>query len=224
MAEKNNLPVAEANEAVDRVTGFWYQYSKQILIGFAALVLLIGGFFGYKYFISEPNEKKASEAMRYAEEFFRQDSVKLALEGDNLNPGFLKIISKYSGTKAANLANYYAGSCYLTMGDFKNAAKHLEDFSTSEPLVKARAKALLADADSELGKKDEAVKLYKEAGSTFEKDDYYSPQYLVRAAMLYETMGKPKDAIEVYKMIKEKYPQYKEVDIDKFLGRLGETE
>jgi tetratricopeptide (TPR) repeat protein len=224
MAEKNNLPVTEANEAVDKVTGFWYKYSKQILIGIAAIVIISAGIFGYYYLIAEPNEKKASEAMRYAEEFFRQDSVKQALEGDNLNPGFLKIISKYSGTKAANLANYYAGSCYLTMGDFKNAAKHLEDFSTSEPLVKARAKALLADADSELGKKDEAVKLYKEAGTTFDKDDYYSPQYLVRAAMLYETMGKPKDAIEVYKMIKEKYPQFKEVDIDKYLGRLGETE
>ena len=224
MTDKNNLPVTEANDTVDKVTGFWYQYSKQIMIGFAAIVIIGGGIFAYHYLIAAPNEKKASEAMRYAEEYFRQDSVRLALEGDNLNPGFLKIISKYSGTKAANLAHFYAGSCYLTMGYFKNAVKHLEDFSTSEPLVKARAKALLADADSEMGKKDEAVKLYKEAGTTFDKDDYYSPQYLFRAAYLYESMGKTKDAIEVYKMIKEKYPQFKEYDIDKYLGRLGETE
>jgi predicted negative regulator of RcsB-dependent stress response len=224
MTDKNKLPVTEEKDTVEKVTGFWNQYSKQILIGIAAILVVGGGIFGYNYFISGPNEKKAAEAMRYAEEYFRQDSVKLALEGDHFNPGFLKIISKYSGTKAANLANFYAGSCYLTMGDFKNAAKHLEDFSTSEPLVKARAKALLADADAELGKKDEAVKLYKEAGSIFEKDDYYSPQYLFRAAYLYESMGKTKDAIEVYKMIKEKYPQYKEYDIDKYLGRLGDTE
>ncbi|MEP6748522.1 MAG: tetratricopeptide repeat protein [Bacteroidota bacterium] len=224
MADKINVPATETNDAVDRVTGFWFRYSKQILIGFAAVLIVVGGIFAYKSLISEPNEKKASEAMRYAEEYFRQDSVKMALNGDNLNPGFLKIISKYSGTKAANLANFYAGSCYLTMGDFKNAAKYLEDFSTSEPLVKARAKALLADADSELGKKDEAVKLYKEAGTTFDKDDYYSPQYLFRAGFLYESMGKTKEAIEVYKMIKEKYPQYKENDIDKYLGRLGEIE
>ena len=61
-------------------------------------------------------------------------------------------------------------------------------------------------------------------GTIFEKDDYFSPQYLVRAAFLYENMGKPKDAIEVYKLIKEKYPQYKEVDIDKYLGKLGDIE
>jgi len=224
MTDKNKLPVAEERDTVEKVTGFWNQYSKQILIGIAAILIVGGGIFGYNYLISGPNEKKASEAMRYAEEYFRQDSVRLALEGDNLNPGFLKIISKYSGTKAANLAHFYAGSCYLTMGDFKNAVKHLEDFSTSEPLVKARAKALLADADSELNKKEEAAKLYKEAAGIFEKDDFYSPQYLFRAGYLYESMGKTKEAIEMYKMIKEKYPQYKEYDIDKYLGRLGNTE
>jgi tetratricopeptide (TPR) repeat protein len=224
MADKKNIPETNSNEAVDKVTGFWNQYSKQILIGFAAIIIVGAGIFGYKNLISDPNEKKASEAMRYAEQYFRKDSVKMALEGDNLNPGFLKIISKYSGTKAANLANYYAGSCYLTMGDYKNAAKHLEDFSTSELLVKARAKALLADADSEMGKNEEAVKLYKEAGTTFEKDDYYSPQYLFRAAYLSEKMGNTKEAIDIYKMITEKYPQYKEYDVDKLRARLGDTE
>jgi predicted negative regulator of RcsB-dependent stress response len=224
MTEKNEIPATEANDPVERFAGFWNQYSKQILIGIAVLILVAGGFFGYNYFVSAPNEKKASEAMRYAEEYFRQDSVKLALEGDNLNPGFLKIISKYSGTKAGNLAHFYAGSCYLKLGDFKNAVKHLEDFSTSELLVKARAKSLLADADSELGQKEEAAKLYKEAGTTFEKDDFYSPQYLFRAGYLYESIGKNNEAIEVYKMIKEKYPQYKEYDIDKYLGRLGSVE
>jgi len=224
MTDKTKLPVTEERDAVEKVTGFWYQYSKQILIAIAAIVIIGGGIYGYSTLIAGPNEKKASEAMRYAEDFFRKDSLKMALDGDNLNPGFLKIISKYSGTKAANLAHFYAGTCYLQMGDFKNAVKHLEDYSTSKPLVKARAKALLADANSELGKKEEAVKLYREAGTTFEKDDYYSPQYLVRAAFLYEQMGKTKDAVEVYKMIKEKYPQFKEVDIDKYLGKLGEIE
>jgi predicted negative regulator of RcsB-dependent stress response len=188
------------------------------------VVIVAIGIFGYKYFISDPNEKKASEAIRYAESYFREDSLKLALNGDNVNAGFLKVISKYSGTKAANLAHFYAGSCFIRLGDFKNAAKQLEAFSTSEPLVKARAKSLLADAYAEDGKKEEAAKLYKEAGTTFEKDDYYSPQYLFRAGYLYESMGKNSEAIEMYKMIKEKYPTYKEYDIDKYLGRLGSVE
>jgi tetratricopeptide (TPR) repeat protein len=223
MTEKNQVPV-DVNDPVERVAGFWNQYSKQILIGLAAVLVIAGGIIGYHSLISEPNEKKAAEAMRTAEEFFRLDSTNLALNGDNLNPGFLKIISKYSGTKAANLAEFYAGSCYLKAGDFKNAISHLEAFSTGELLVKARSKALLGDAYAEMGKKEEAVKLYKEAGTLFDKDDYYSPQYLFRAGYLFESLGKNADAIEMYKLIKEKYPQYKEYDIDKYLGRLGVTE
>ncbi len=223
MTEKNQVPV-DVNDPVERVAGFWNKNSKQILIGLVAVLVIAGGIIGYRTLISEPNEKKATESMRTAEEFFRMDSTNLALNGDNLNPGFLKIISKYSGTKAANLAEFYAGSCYLKQGDFKNAASHLEAFSTSELLVKARSKALLGDAYAEMGKKEEAVKLYKEAGTIFDKDDYYSPQYLFRAGYLYESLGKNADAIEMYKLIKAKYPQYKEYDIDKYLGRLGVTE
>jgi tetratricopeptide (TPR) repeat protein len=153
------------------------------------------------------------------------DSLNLALNGDNAGSnGFLKIISKFSGTKAANLSHFYAGYIYLRQGDFKNAEKHLKDFSTASPLVSARAKGLLADAYSEQGKKEEAVKLYMEAGTMVEKDEYFSPQYLSRAAFLYETMGKNKDAAELLKTIKEKYPLFKEVDVDKYLGKLGVIE
>ena len=83
---------------------------------------------------------------------------------------------------------------------------------------------MLADAYSESGKKEEAAKLYKEAGTLFEKDDFNSPQYLFRAGYLYESMGKNQEAIEMYKLIKEKYPQFKDYDIDKYLGRLGSVE
>ncbi|MDE3248410.1 MAG: tetratricopeptide repeat protein [Bacteroidota bacterium] len=224
MTDKINTPVPEEKDAVEKVTGFWNQYSKQILIALGAIVVIVGGFFAYQNFVSGPNERKASEAIRFAEDYYRKDSLKLALNGDAINPGFVKVASKYSGTKAGNLANFYAGSCYLGIGDFNNAIKYLEQFSTSEPLVKARAKALLGDAKAELGKKEEAVALYKEAGTTFEKDDFFSPKYLFRAAYLYETMGKNKEALETYKMIKEKYPQFRDYDIDKLMGRLGATE
>ncbi|MBS1566639.1 MAG: tetratricopeptide repeat protein, partial [Bacteroidetes bacterium] len=156
--------------------------------------------------------------------WFRLDSARLALEGDNMSPGFLKVISKYSGTEAANMAHFYAGSCYLKLNDFNNAIKQLESFSTKEPLVAARAKALRADALSETGKKEEAAKLYKDAGTTFDKDQENSPRYLFRAGLLFESIGKNQDAIDAYKLIKEKYPQFREYDVDKYLGRLGSIE
>jgi tetratricopeptide (TPR) repeat protein len=221
---KQPLHLEEEKNIVTRLQQYWHNYNKQIVYVFSVLVLLVAGFIGYKTLIQEPNEKKASEAMFHAEEYYRMDSTKLALYGDNINAGFLKVISKFGGTKAGSLANFYAGSCYLKQGDFNNAVKYLKSFSTPALQLQARAYGLLGDAYSELNKKEEAVASYKKAGTTFEKDDFISPEYLFRAGYLYEGMGKTKEAIEMYQLIKDKYPgSQRGYDIARYLARLGVT-
>jgi tetratricopeptide (TPR) repeat protein len=221
---KKPLHVENEKSVVAQLQKYWSGYGKQTTYALAIIILLIAGFFGYKYLIQEPNEKKATEAMFRAEEYFRMDSARLALQGDNINSGFLKIMSKYSGTKAANLSEFYAASCYMKLGDFNNAIKYLKNFSTPALQVQARAYGLLGDAYSELNNKDEAVAQYKKAGTVFEEDALISPEYLFRAGYLYESMGKKNEAIEMYQLIKDKYPNSQRgYDIDRFLGRLGVT-
>lgn len=222
MIENKNVQDAEVDDVISRATGFWAVNGKKVLTILGILVALVVGFFAYKSLVSEPNEAKASEAMFRAQDYFGQDSIRLALNGDNINPGFLKVIDKYSGTKAANLAHFYAGSCYIKLGDFSKAVSQLKDFSTDSKQIQARALSLLGDAYSELNKKEEAAEQYSKAGKMFEKDDYNSPEYLFRAGYLYESMGKNNDAIEMYKIIKEKYSKSERgFDIDKYLARLG---
>lgn len=225
MADKKiTFEEVENTEVVDKVTGFWQKNSKNIIVGLSAVVILAGAIAGYKYFISGPKITKANEAMFRAESYFRMDSLQLALNGDATNPGFIKIMDKYSGTPAANLAKFYAGASYLRLGDFPNAEKFLKDFSTSAVQVNARAKGLLADTYAEQGKKEEAAKLYREAAGLFEKDEFNSAEYLFRAGYLFESMGKNAEAIEAYKAIKEKYPRSERgFEVDKYLARLGET-
>jgi len=214
--EKN--PVAELRSA-------WEKYGKQLSIALVAIIVIVGGFFAYRNMVSEPNEKSATEAMFRAEEYYRMDSARLALNGDQVNAGFLKIISKYGSTKAGKLANFYAGSCYLKMGDFNNAVKYLKDFSSPVEQLQERAYGLLGDAYSEQNKKEEAAEQYKKAGTYFEKDELFSPEYLFRSGYLYESMGKTQDAIAVYKIIKDKYPaSQRGAEIDKYLARLGVTQ
>ena len=211
--EKN--PVAELHSA-------WEKYGKQLSIALVAIIVIVGGFFAYRNLVSEPNEKQASEAMFRAEEYYRMDSARLALNGDQVNAGFLKIISKFGSTKAGKLANFYAGSCYLKMGDFNNAVKYLKDFSSPVEQLQERAYGLLGDAYSEQNKKEEAAEQYKKAGTYFEKDELFSPEYLFRSGYLYESMGKTQDAIAMYKIIKDKYPaSQRGAEIDKYLARLG---
>ena len=225
MTETKNALVVEENKLVTNATGFWERHRKTIMVAGAVLLAMIVGYIGYRELVAKPNNEKAAEALFRAQEYFGQDSLRLALNGDNINPGFLKIISRYDGTAAANLSHFYAGSCYLRMGDFNNAVKHLKDFSTDSRQVQARAYCLLADAYSEQGKKEEAAKHYEKAGKHFEKDDYNSPEYLFRAGYLYESVGKNKEAIDMYKLIKEKYPRTERGnEIDKYLARLGVVE
>ena len=227
MIENKHLPdtEAEAEDIVIKARSFWAHNSKIILIVAATLLLLVAGIIAYRTFVSEPNERKASEAMFRAQDYFNRDSVRLALNGDNINPGFLKVISRFGGTNAANLAHFYAGSCYIKLGDFNNAVKQLKDFSTDSKQISARAMCLLGDAYSELGKKEEAAGQYSKAGKLFEKDDFNSPEYLFRAGYLYESIGRNKDAIEMYRLIKDKYAKSQRgFDIDKYLARLGVTD
>lgn len=221
---KHPAHLEEEKNPIDQLQHFWDRWGKQAGYALLAIVLVVGGIFAYKNLVSEPNEKKAIEAMFRAEEYYRMDSARLALNGDNVNAGFLKILSKYSGTKAANLASFYAGSCYLKMGDYNNAVKYLKDFSTSVKPLQGRAYGLLADAYSEQNKKEEAAEEYKKAGTYFEKDELFSPEYLFRSGYLYESMGKTQEAISMYQLIKDKYPaSQRGADIDKYLARLGVT-
>jgi tetratricopeptide (TPR) repeat protein len=225
MIENKSVAPVETNDLVYQAGDVWNKNGRKILIALGILLALIAGYLAYKNFVSGPNEQKASEAMFRAQDYFAQDSVRLALNGDNMNLGFLKIISRYEGTKSANLAHFYAGSCYLKLGDFNNAVKYLKEFSTDSKQIQARATSLLADAYSEQGKKAEAAEQYSKAGKMFEKDDYNSPEYLFRAAYLYESMGKNKEAIDLYKLIKTKYSKSERgFDIDKYLARLGELD
>ena len=219
---KHPAHLEQEKNPIDQFQHFWDRYGKQAGYGLLVLILLIGGYFGYKNLVSEPNEKKAVEAMFRAEEYYRMDSAKLALNGDNVNPGFLKIISKYGSTKSGKLATFYAGSCYLKLGDYNNAVKNLKEFSTTDKQLQVRAYGLLGDAYSELNNKDQAAEQYKKAGTYFEKDVLFSPEYLFRAGYLYESMGKSTEAIALYQTIKDKYPtSQRGSDIDKYLARLG---
>jgi tetratricopeptide (TPR) repeat protein len=207
---------------VDKWKHFIDTYGRKTGIGLALVLILVLGYFGYKQYVIEPKEKQATEAMFRAEDYFRMDSIRLALNGDAVNAGFVKIVSRFKGTKAADLAAFYAGSCYLKLGDFNNAVKYLKDYKTSAVQVQAKAYGLLGDAYSELNKKEEAVEQYKKAGTYFDQDEIISPEYLFRAGYLYESMGKNQDAIAMYQIIKNKYPASpRGFDIDRYLARLG---
>ncbi len=213
---------ATGDDVILKAKGFWSKNQKPISIVLIAIIVIFGGWFVYNTYIVAPKEDEAQKTMFKAEEYFRQDSLKLALNGDQFNRGFIYVINNYGSTKAGNLAKYYAGLCYLRTGDFNKAVNYLKDFSTDAKQIQMMDYGALGDAYSELNKNDDAVNYYKKAAEEFTDDATMSSEYLFRAALKLETMGKNSEALDLYKELKEKYPNTQRgYSADKYIYRLS---
>lgn len=194
---------------------------KNLTYALVLLVILLAGFFGYTELYQKPREEKAADTMFAAEKYFAIDSSALVLNGDGRSKGVLYIIKEFGGTKAANLAKYYAGVSYYRTNDFNKSIEYLKDFSTSAKQIQAVAFGTIGDAYSELKNNNEAINFYKKAGNHFPEDEAISSEYLFRAASLLEVTGKNDDAIVIYNEIKNKYPKSeKGLMSDKYINKL----
>lgn len=190
-------------ERIGRGEAFLKQNTKVLGGVLAAAVVLIGGILFFQINNQNQNEKAQAE-MFQAVYFYEQDSVDFALNGDGINKGFVSIVEDYPRTDAANLAHFYLGSIYLSQKNFADALTHLEDFSSDDYLVQAKAYSLIGDANLELGNVDQAIASYTKAARTNE-NKYTTPKYLAKLAIAQEESGKVADAIATYTEIEEKY-------------------
>jgi tetratricopeptide (TPR) repeat protein len=227
--------VSKEVDVVERARGFWENYNKPVIYISSLLVVLLGGWLIYKYMFKLPKEEKANDAVFVTQKYFTDfsnassDSAKLllaakCLNGDGANSGALKIINKFPGTAAANLCEYYAGACYLHLHQYDKAIKFLKDFDGGDAnQIKSRAYGMMGDASAELNKNDQALDYYKKAANVDHKDEFTSSEYLFRAALFAQSTGKTKEAVDLFKKIKEEYPlSEKAADVDRYLAKLGE--
>lgn len=220
---------------VEKARGFWEANNKAIIYITSAVVLLFAAFVIYKYMYKIPRNEKANEVVFVTQKYFSDfinttDSSKAliaakVLNGDGVNPGALKIMNKYSGTDAANLSAYYAGACYLHLGQFAKAIQYLKKFdSNGATQIESRAYGMMGDASAELNKNDDALNYYKKAANVNSKDEFTSSEFLFKAGLFAQTIGKKKDAIDLFKKVKSDFPQSeKAANIDRYLARLGEV-
>lgn len=218
---------------------FFMKYSKQIIMAVSALVIVVGAWYGYKKLVSEPNEIKAEESIFPAENLFdkmatagfNKDSSTIVLNGGTVGTttvkGLLKIASEFSSTTAGNRANYMVGATYLQTKEFDKAIKFLNEFNANGAYqTDIKKNIMLGHAYSELKKTEEALGAYKKAASINTKDEAFTSDALNTAASYAESLGKTKDAIELYQQLKENYPLTQAVqsgDVDKSLAKLGIT-
>lgn len=198
----------------------WVERHPKTGIGIlAAIILIVGGYFGYQYY-KDSQEGEAQREMFQAVYYFEADSLDLALNGDGNNLGFVAIIEDYGVTDAAKLANYYAGAAYLKQGRFEVARMYLEDFSSNDLLIQARAYSLIGDTYMEEGNFEEAARYYDKAAN-YKPNKYFSPAYLMKAALAFEKNNQEEKAIAAYdKIISEYYDTPEFQQARKFKAKL----
>lgn len=214
MAKKEETKdVLESSEAIaEKVEGFehWIEDHPKVIIGIlGALVLIVGGWFGYRYYVNS-QDAEAQRFMFQAVRYFESDSLDLALEGDGNILGFKQIIEDYGMTDAANLANFYAGAICLKQGKYPLAIFYLEDFKANDELVQARAYSLMGDAYMEQKKYDEASTYYVKAAN-YRPNKFFSPTYLMKAALAYEKGNHQTEAVTTYQRVIDEFWDSSEV-------------
>ncbi len=215
---KTEERIVAVEEAFSKTEQFIEKHQNIILIVIGILVVIVLGYFGFRRFYLAPKEKEAQGQMFMAEKYFEQDSLKKALNGDGQYLGFLAIIDEYGITKSANLAHYYAGICYLKLGQFDQALEQLGKFDSDDQFAGPMAKGAMGDATMELKQVEKAAGLYLEAAE-MKKNDFTAPLFLMKAGLAYEELGNYEKALGLYKRIKDEFPRsFEGREIDKYIA------
>lgn len=230
MAETNkNRRAQDPEQVIEQGLGrfelFIERNGKAMLIALGVIIVLVGGYFSYKYLYLAPRADKASAAMFEAQNQFERDSFALALNGNANFDGFLAIADQYGNTPQGNIAKHYAGLCYLYTGEYQQAIDAFKSYkavkdNAAGTLIAAQNLGLTGDAYVELGQLDEGVKYYERAAA-FSDNVGTAPVYLKKAGLANEKLGNLRKALEQYTTIRNNYPRSMQArDIEKFIARV----
>ena len=206
--------------ALSKTEHYIEENQKSLTIIVLAIIIIVGGYLGYKRFVVTPKENEAKSQMWMAEQYFARDSFNLALLGDGNYLGFIDIIDEYSITKSANLAYYYCGISYLRLGQYEDAIEYLKQFESDDKMIAPIAYGAIGDAYMESDNIDDALVFYKKAANVSE-NNFTTPIYLMKVGFVHEQNKEYKKALEVYKRIEKDFPNTTEgQQISKYIGRI----
>ena len=211
-------PEVNVGEALSRTEKFFETYGKKIMYGTIGVIAVVAAALLYHNFVTIPAKQEAMAQTFTAEQYFRAGDFEKALNGDGNALGFNQIISEY-GNKSGEAVYFYAGVCNLQMGNFAEAISNLKKYNGKDEIISARALACIGDAYAAQNDLSAAVNNYKAAAAA--ADNILAANYLLKAGIICEEMGKPAEALKFYEEIKNKYQQSPEgYDIDKYISRI----
>lgn len=219
MAQDKNQPLVDVDQTISKAEKYIEENKTSLSIITGAIVVLVGGYFAWTKLYLAPLEEEAQEQMFMAEKYFEKDSLDKAINGDGQFYGFKDIVENYGLTASGNLAHLYLGLCYLHKGQFEDAVSELEEYDGDDEMLAPVAMGAVGDAYSELGKTEDAIEQYMKAAEE-SRNNFTTPIYLMKAALLYENQGKYSESLKIYEQLKSDFPETREGrDVEKYISR-----
>ena len=201
---------------------------KPLFYGLVAIIVVILGYMGYNKYIVEPTETEAANELAFPRKYFDEsltapgsevDSLLLlGIEGADGKYGFLDIADRFSGTKAGNIANYYAGVSYLKLKEYDKAIDYLDRFSSDDDILGPTAIGAIGDAFADLDQADSALEYYEKAANKKE-NEFTTPLFLQKAGKTAMELGQFAKAEKFFQRIKDDYSKTDfGRDIDKYIS------
>ncbi len=217
--EANINAKPEPTKSIGQTGSFVRDNQKSLLFIGVAILALVIGYIAYQKLYLAPREVEATNQMYVAQQDWQQKNWDKALKGSAGYPGFEQIISKYSNTKAANLAYFYSGVAYLNKGEYSKAITNLTSYRGDDIMIAAEALGSTGDAYVQKKEYDKAETYFKKAADKAQ-NRFLTPLYLKKLGLVYEAENNAKDALDAYKKIKSDYPESTEAqNIDTYIGR-----
>ena len=213
---KGNEIMEDPNALIDSIhksEEFVKKNRNILLYVIVGLIVIIGGFLWYRMNLKDENET-AQASMINGVFYWESDSLKQALKEQ-----LLDIADEQGATDAGNLSKFYVGTAYLKQGKYEDAITYLKDFSSSDLILQGWVYARIGDAYMELKDTDNAIDYYNKAVD-YKSNEYFTPQYCMKAALAYELKQDYESAVKMYDKIIKDYSKASELnDAKKYKAR-----
>ncbi len=191
---------------------FYEQNKKYISYGVTALAVLIVATIVYFNNRARNDEKAATELGKvyhiYDAGLTDKTQYTLAINGQPERGimGLKTIVDNYGGTTSGEMARFYLANAYYNTGQYDEALKQFDKFSSDDKLLKASASAGSAACYEAKNDMQKAAQKFEEAASIAGATASITPEYVNDAARDYGLAGQKAKALELFKRLKQEFP------------------
>ena len=211
-------PQNQVNEAAEQAAAQKKaQMIKAVKYASIAVAAIVAVVLVYIYAVRNPAIEGGNEAIGQAD---------FALMEANGDPAKMaEVLKKYEavaqnyGQDAGNRANLMAAIGLYEKGDYQKCLEYLDAYSATGAVIDAAAYSLKGDCYVNLKKYDEAISAFGKAISTSNENPQLTPYFMSKQARVYNEKKEHAKELEIYESIKNDYPKYSGMDVDKFIER-----